>query len=152
VHALFDCITCQRGSARQCCKGHVSFLWEKPIFDPSQKPNPLSYNHTNLHDWLRWWPKPMCKLPLQSVGQGRPHAYVKYNDFVTSFDIFFLYFFSRNRVTSERSVAQKCMMAQTTRFDARTCLFGVSLMYACIKGSTILKNPPKFRPLWEFQA
>jgi hypothetical protein len=43
-------ITCQRGSARQCCKGHVSFLWEKPIFDPSQKPNPLSYNHKNLHD------------------------------------------------------------------------------------------------------
>jgi hypothetical protein len=43
-------ITCQRGSARQCCKGHVSFLWEKPIFDPSQKPNPLTYNHKNLHD------------------------------------------------------------------------------------------------------
>jgi hypothetical protein len=43
-------ITCQRGTARQCCKGHVSFLWEKPIFDPSQKPNPLSYNHKNLHD------------------------------------------------------------------------------------------------------
>jgi ribonuclease P/MRP protein subunit RPP40 len=43
-------ITCQRGSARQCCKGHVSFLWEKPIFDPSQKPNPLTYNHQNWHD------------------------------------------------------------------------------------------------------
>jgi hypothetical protein len=47
------------------------------------------------------------------------------NDFVTflSFDIFFLFlvFFSRNRVTAERSVAQTCMMAQTTRFDARTC-------------------------------
>jgi hypothetical protein len=61
-------ITCQRDSARQCCKGHVSFLWEKPIFDPSQKPNPLSYNHKSLHDSLRWWSKPMCKLPLQSVG------------------------------------------------------------------------------------
>jgi hypothetical protein len=40
-------ITCQRGSARQCCKGHVSFLWEKPIFDLSQKPNPSTYNHKN---------------------------------------------------------------------------------------------------------
>jgi hypothetical protein len=48
-HWVLD-ITCQRGSARQCCKGHVSFLWEKPIFDPSQQPNPLSYNHKNLHD------------------------------------------------------------------------------------------------------
>jgi hypothetical protein len=36
-------ITCQRGSARQCCKGHASFLWEKPKFDPSQKPNPIRY-------------------------------------------------------------------------------------------------------------
>jgi hypothetical protein len=49
-HVYLMIITCQRGSARQCCKGHVSFLWEKPIFDPSQKPNPLSYNHKNLHD------------------------------------------------------------------------------------------------------
>jgi hypothetical protein len=50
---------------------------------------------------------------------------------------YFLYFvfFSRNRVTAERSVAQTCVMAQTTRFDVRTCLFGVSLMYACTKGS-----------------
>jgi hypothetical protein len=47
---FYAVITCQRGSARQCCKGHVSFLWEKPIFDPSQKPNPLSYNHKNIHD------------------------------------------------------------------------------------------------------
>jgi hypothetical protein len=46
----FEIITCQRGSARQCCKGHVSFLWEKPIFDPSQNPNPLTYNHKNSHD------------------------------------------------------------------------------------------------------
>jgi hypothetical protein len=92
-------ITCQRSSARQCCKGHVSFLWEKPIFDPSQKPNPLTYNHKNLHNWLRWWPKPMCKLPLQSVGYGRPHAYVKYNDFATFFPFIyiFLYFFSQWR-------------------------------------------------------
>jgi hypothetical protein len=70
-------------------------------------------------------------------------------------DIFlflFFVFFSRNRVTAERSVAQTCMMAQTTRFDARTCLFGVSLMYACIEGSRIPKKNPKFRPLWEFQA
>jgi hypothetical protein len=145
-------ITCQRGSARQCCKGHVSFLWEKPIFDPSHKPNPLSSNDKKLHDWFRWWPKPMCKLPLQSVRYGCPHAYAKYNDFVTfSFDIF-LYFFSRNRVTAERSVAQTCMTAQTTRVDARTCIFGVSLMYACIKGSRIPKRNPKFRPLWEFEA
>jgi hypothetical protein len=43
-------ITFQRGSARQCCKGHVSFLWEKPIFDISQKSNPLSNNHKSLHD------------------------------------------------------------------------------------------------------
>jgi hypothetical protein len=32
-------------------------------------------------------------------------------------------------------------MAQTTRFDARRCLFGVSLMYAFIKGSIIPKHP-----------
>jgi hypothetical protein len=50
MFAYMNMITCQRGSARQCCKGHVSFLWEKPIFDPSQQPNPLSYNHKNLHD------------------------------------------------------------------------------------------------------
>jgi hypothetical protein len=67
------------------------------------------------------------------------------------FSIFFV-FFSRNRVTAERSVAQTCMMAQTTWFGARTCLFGVSLISACIKGSRIPQNPPKFRPLWEFQA
>jgi hypothetical protein len=58
----------------------------------------------------------------------RPHAYVKYNDFVTFYLLivfyFFLYFFSRNRVAVERSVAQTCMMAQTTRFGTRTCLFG----------------------------
>jgi hypothetical protein len=28
----------------------ISFQWEKPIFDPSQKPNPLTYNHKNWHD------------------------------------------------------------------------------------------------------
>jgi hypothetical protein len=49
LEASFGSITCQRGSARQCCKGHLSFLWEKPIFDPSQKPSPLTYNHKNLH-------------------------------------------------------------------------------------------------------
>jgi hypothetical protein len=66
------------------------------------------------------------------LDKGAPHAYVKYNDFVTFFLLkfyyFFFVFFSRNRVTAERSVAQKCMIAQTTWFGARTCLFGVSLM------------------------
>jgi hypothetical protein len=55
--------------------------------------------------------------------------------------------FSRNRVAAERSVAQTCMMAQTTRFDARRCLFGVSLMYACIKGSRIPKTPKISAPM-----
>jgi hypothetical protein len=81
-----------------------------------------------------------------------PQAYVKYNDFVTFFIlIFFICIFSRNRVTAERSVAQTCMMAQTTRFDASTCLLGVSLMYACIKGSRIPKNPQNFGPYGNFK-
>jgi hypothetical protein len=39
----------------------------------------------------------MCKLPLQSVGYGRPHTYVKYNDFVALFLLIFFYFFSQSR-------------------------------------------------------
>jgi hypothetical protein len=60
--------------------------------------------------------------------------------------------FSRFHVAAERSVAQTCMIAQTMRFDVRRCPLGVSLMYACVKGSRIPRNPPKFRPLWEIQA
>jgi hypothetical protein len=32
---------------RQCCKAHVSFLWEKPELDPSQNPNRSTNNHKN---------------------------------------------------------------------------------------------------------
>jgi hypothetical protein len=72
-----------------------------------------------------------------------------------SFDSFFYSFFKiffRNRVAAERSVAQTCIMAQTTRFDARRCLFGVSLMYACIKGSRIPKKKTQnFGPYGNFK-
>jgi hypothetical protein len=85
-----------------------------------------------------------------------PHAYVKCNDFVTFFllIVFFCIFFgifSGNRVAAERSVAQTCMMAQTTRFDPRRCLFGVSLMYVCIEGSRIPKTPQNFGPYGNFK-
>jgi hypothetical protein len=139
---MLSYIRCQRGSARQCCKGHVSFLWEKPIVDTSQKPNPLSYT-TKIYTIDYVGDLNRCaNFHCNRLDKGTPHAYVKYNDFVTFFILilFYLVFFvlfSRNRVTAERSVAQKCMMAQTTWFGARTCLFGVSLMYACIKGSRI---------------
>jgi hypothetical protein len=33
--------TCQRGSARQCCKGHVSVLWEKTYIRPFAEAKPL---------------------------------------------------------------------------------------------------------------
>jgi hypothetical protein len=68
-----------------------------------------------------------------------------------SFDITFLKFFSPNLVTAERSVAQICVMAQPTRFDARTCLFGASLMNACIKGSRIPQNPQNFGTYGSFK-
>jgi hypothetical protein len=74
-----------------------------------------------------------------------PHAYVKYNDFVTFFFRFKNKQFSRSHVQVEPSVASTCMMPQTMRFDAKRCLFGVSLMCACIKGSGIHKKPKNVR-------
>jgi hypothetical protein len=67
------------------------------------------------------------------------------------FLLLFFVFLSRNRVAAERSFAKKCMMAQTTRFDARTCLLEVSLMYACIKGSRIPKKTQNFGPYGNFK-
>jgi hypothetical protein len=147
-------VTCQRGSARQCCKGHVSFLWEKPIFDPSHKPYPLSYNRKNLRDWLRCDLNRCANFHCNRLDKGAPtHTWN-----TTTLWLFFFWYFvifciffsqSHNGRTERRTNVHD---GSNDAASPRTCLFGVSLMHACIKGSRIQKKNPKFRPLWDFQA
>jgi hypothetical protein len=116
----------------------------KAYIRPFAVTKPLNLQPPNWHDWLRSWPPIRCMRTFITISllkaPPRPHAYVKYIDFVTFFFWYFCFlwrFFSRNRVAVEPSVAQTCMMAQTTRFHARRCLLGVSLMYACINHTSM---------------
>jgi hypothetical protein len=66
--------------------------------------------------------------------------------------LFFIFvFFSRNRVTAERSVAQTCIMAQTTRFDARTCLSEFRLCTHPLRGLEFPKKTQNFDPYGNFK-
>ena len=52
---MVDChvtflITCTHGSAAQCCKAHIAFLYKQADFDQPPIPNPLTDSHQSVHD------------------------------------------------------------------------------------------------------
>ena len=135
-------ITCQRGSARQCCKSHMHFKGKTYIFDPSYITNYSSYGDGNWHGSLSPGVQQVCQVPSCYLQGFRPHAYVKYKVRVLFFPFFL---FSEARAHYRPINRSSWLMAQNACSDVRKCLLGVWSTTKPKWGRGSLKTP-NFRP------
>ena len=130
-----------------CVNGDWLCQWEMAIFDPHR-----------LHT-----PWPITKKFVASDYVGDPYGYAKFGAnpstggfWANGWNItkFFLFipFFSWTHLQVRRDDGFSCLMAQTTRIHARTCLLGVSLTLLPILGVKYPKNPNFWGVNRRFQA
>jgi hypothetical protein len=94
-------ITCQRGSARQCCKSHMHFKGKTPFLTARQPKNYSLHGDESWHDSLCPGYLQMCQVSLLYLWGFRPHKHVKYNLDVLFFIFVFVFLGTRTARTAK---------------------------------------------------